>query len=97
MDEPTVGRIVHYTSSTGTKCIAALVTAVCPGHDVNLAVFYPDGGFAARQSVRQAGKEKEAGTWHWPERTGGLVTTQVYIGQDVPETVVPLKKQKDHE
>lgn len=29
--------------------------------------------------------------------TGGIVTTQVYIGQDVPETVVPLKKQKDHE
>jgi len=70
---PSVVRSVHYSSSAAGPCVAAIITAVNPDSDlVNLAVFYPDGGFAARALVPRG--NNEPGTWHWPEREEGLAT-----------------------
>lgn len=85
--KPSVVRNVHYSSSAGGPCVAAIITAVHPpfphyhGDEfvgmkedhVNLAVFYPDGGFAARQGVAPAKGDHLPGTWHWPEREGGII------------------------
>lgn len=68
-DTPSVGRIVHYRSSTADECMAAMITWVREDV-VNLNVFYFNGGQAPRFSVRQG---RETGQWHWPERTGGPI------------------------
>lgn len=74
-EKPSVGRIVHYRSSTTDECMAAVVTRVHPeavvGEGiVNLNVYYFDGGQAPRFGVPQG---KGSRHWHWPERTGGIV------------------------
>lgn len=81
MQQPSVGRIVHYVSY-GTPggeypsvCRAAVVTAVDPGtgaegfdpENVDLCVLNPEGMFFNRH-VRQSEEEHRGGTWHWPER-----------------------------
>ena len=81
-DIPSVGRIVHYRSSTSSECMAALVTRIHPdvvhGPGVlNLNVYYFDGGQAPRFGVREG---TSSGQWHWPERTGGPVAPgQIYL------------------
>lgn len=79
MQQPSVGRVVHYVSF-GTPggeypsvCRAAIVTAFEPGlpgidpDRVSLCVLNPEGMFF-NQHVRQNEDDKRGGTWHWPER-----------------------------
>lgn len=78
-EKPSVGRIVHYRSSTGNECLAAMVIWVGGGEYelVNLHVYYRDGGQASRFAVKEG---TESGDWHWPERTGGPVTSEkIYL------------------
>jgi len=73
MTQPTVCRMVHYTSY-GSKdgrydstCRAAVVTEVHENYDppsVGLAVLNPSGIFFDR-NVRESDEHKP-GTWHWP-------------------------------
>lgn len=77
MQQPSVGRIVHYvshgtppredgTQAYSSECRAAIITAVGAEGYVSLAVFNPTGMFfneRVRYDEQQAG-----GTWHWPER-----------------------------
>jgi hypothetical protein len=79
---PSVGRIVHYTSygtpggEYGQECRAAVVTRV-DGHrpgtphaelpEVSLCVLNPTGQFF-NEHVRHDGGTARGGTWHWPER-----------------------------
>ncbi|EGX60085.1 hypothetical protein SZN_09191 [Streptomyces zinciresistens K42] len=82
--QPSVGRIVHYTSH-GTpvredgsqafppQCRAAIVTEVddAEPYKVGLAVLNPGGMFF--HSLASGGCmadffEAQGGTWHWPER-----------------------------
>lgn len=79
MQQPSVGRIVHYVSY-GTPggehpsvCRAAVVTEVDremvggDGWVVGLAVLNPTGMFFNRDVVQNEAVH-EGGTWHWPER-----------------------------
>ncbi|MET7776340.1 hypothetical protein ABZU94_10315 [Streptomyces mirabilis] len=80
MQQPTVGRIVHYVSygtpggEYGQECRAAIITAVEEDSDklgrsqpVSLAVFNPTGTFF-NQGCRHSEGAQTGGTWHWPER-----------------------------
>ncbi len=83
MQQPSVGRVVHYTSY-GTPggeyrsvCRAAIVTEVGDpnGADadlgrVGLAVLNPEGMFFNRGVLlsKAGDDEHKGGTWHWPER-----------------------------
>jgi hypothetical protein len=80
MQQPSVGRIVHYVSygtpggEYTSQCRAAIVTAVEPGNSaardperVALCVMNPTGLFL-NEHVRQSEDSKVGGTWHWPER-----------------------------
>ena len=72
MSEPTVGRIVHYTSygtpggEYASECRAAVVTAVGEDGNLSLCVLNPTGMFFNTE-VRH-GSADQGGTWHWPER-----------------------------
>lgn len=65
--QPTVGRIVHYRASAEGACLAALVTAVHPTGNVNLAVFDEDADMLQRYGIEES-IDTEGGAWHWPER-----------------------------
>jgi hypothetical protein len=83
MQQPSVGRIVHYVSfgtpggEYDSQCRAAVVTEVCDNPDgidpeagkpcVSLAVLNPEGMFF-KQHLAQDEDADAAGTWHWPER-----------------------------
>jgi hypothetical protein len=80
LQEPSIGRIVHY-SSYGSKggefvpgeCRAAIVTAVhdmdpCPEDGIpyiGLCVLNPNGVYF---NTSRHDPEKSGGSWHWPER-----------------------------
>lgn len=80
MSNPTVGRVVHYTSygtpggEYSSQCRAAIITGVrdmdpVPEHGVpyvDLCVLNPEGMFFNRDA--RFSEENEGGTWHWPER-----------------------------
>jgi hypothetical protein len=83
MQQPSVGRIVHYVSygtpggEYKSECRAAIVTEVTEHPDadgtVGLCVMNPTGLFLNRNvphaEDRAAGAETHlGGTWHWPER-----------------------------
>ena len=75
MNEPTVGRIVHYVSY-GTPggeypsvCRAAIITEVGICEQVALAVLNPSGMFFNECVSHNEGRSP--GTWHWPERVEG--------------------------
>ena len=73
--QPSVGRIVHYTN-LGDKdgkyppqTLAALITAVNDDGSVALKVFYPTGMFdmpSVEQTDAEAGSEDARGHWCWP-------------------------------
>ena len=97
MDKPSVGRIVHYVSY-GTPngeyksvCRAAIITEV-PDDSmaVSLMVANPTGLFF-KDGIMHDSTENQAGTWHWPERTGGIVTQAVVLSTDGIEHIIPLK------
>jgi len=82
MQEPSIGRIVHYTSygtpggEYSKECRAAIITEIHDGDEVALTVFNPSGQFfnwrvaheeiEAKLEVGPSGRS--GGTWHWPER-----------------------------
>lgn len=73
MQQPSVGRIVHYVSygtprgEFASKCRAAIVAEVAgPPGSASLVVLNPTGVFF--NVCSQDEDEKRAGTWHWPER-----------------------------
>lgn len=70
MDQPTVGRIVHYVNGTQRQHLAALVVAVpphTPPETINLVVFTQDGNPQPRTYTRYS-EEGLPFTWHWPEK-----------------------------
>jgi hypothetical protein len=80
MQQPSVGRIVHYRSygtpggEYSSQCRAAVVTEVGDpdGADADLAkvglcVLNPEGMFFNRGVIYDEGGEL-GGRWHWPER-----------------------------
>lgn len=79
MQQPSVGRVVHYVSRGSADgafpsvCRAAVVTEIEPGlpgidpDRVGLCVLNPSGMFFD-QGIRQNEDAKPGGTWHWPER-----------------------------
>jgi hypothetical protein len=71
--QPTIGRIVHYTSYGSadgrwkSKCRASIVTEVHPSATpptIGLAAINPTGIFFDRE-VRED-DDHTGGTWHWP-------------------------------
>lgn len=70
MDQPTVGRIVHYVNGTQRQHLAAIVVAIpphTPPETVNLTVFTQEGNIQLRTYVFYS-EECLPFTWHWPER-----------------------------
>ena len=84
MQQPSVGRVVHYVSygtpggEYSPECRAAIITEVpaieAPDSDgeyrqrVGLCVLNPTGQYFNRD-VPQDEERHQGGTWHWPERT----------------------------
>lgn len=82
MQQPAVGRIVHYVShgtpvkpdgsqAYASECRAAVVTEVDDGHTVGLCVLNPAGQFFIRDVVFDDDDDparRAGGSWHWPER-----------------------------
>jgi hypothetical protein len=74
MDQPSVGRIVHYVAGDSLLCRAAVITEVAYTGStsgptittVSLGVIDPARIFFPR-NVKQD-DNRAAGTWHWPER-----------------------------
>ncbi len=75
--QPSVGRIVHYTSlgdSEGkfpSEVQAALITKVNQDDTVALSVFYTTGTFHMLRVPKTdavAGQPAARGHWNWPER-----------------------------
>lgn len=71
-----VGRIVHYRTEGDGPCLAAIVTAVHPTGNLNLAVFDEVGDVLQRHGIDEAdpevkGRPGGGGVWHWPERADG--------------------------
>ena len=64
--QPSVGRVVHY-SEDGETCLAAIIAAVNEDGTVNLSYFSRNGGHRQVQGVLEA-VDTSAGSWHWPER-----------------------------
>lgn len=77
VSRPSVGRIVHYRVSTDGPCLAAIVVAVHPTGNVNLAVFDEAADLVDRHGIEKAADtasgapETIGGVWHWPERVDG--------------------------
>lgn len=78
MQQPSVGRIVHYRQPGIRQCTAAIITLVgdeLDGSPVSLTLYPPPYSaqipenmlVAVRQDEEQA--ESLNATWHWPERT----------------------------
>jgi hypothetical protein len=79
--QPSVGRVVHYTSygtpggEYGKECRAAVITEVT-GDEVGLCVLNPTGQFFSRSveheeiadQIEPGPAGRTGGTWHWPER-----------------------------
>ncbi|NKT17598.1 hypothetical protein GS909_07045 [Rhodococcus hoagii] len=75
--EPTIGRIVHFTESSG-RTIAAIVTAVHPDHCVELTVFQPGTapgwvtlgpkGTPDETPLIPFAEQPTPGHWNWPPR-----------------------------
>lgn len=78
MTQPSVGRVVHYTSygtpcgEYGQECRAAMITEVLSDVSVGLCVLNPTGMFFRQDVQYDAGVDDAAtpagGMWHWPER-----------------------------
>ena len=72
-DQPSVGRVVHYTSygtpngEYSSVCRAAVITSAEAGV-VDLCVLNPEGVFFNRGVALAMGDDRTGGTWHWPER-----------------------------
>lgn len=72
--KPSIGRIVHYVTSTKAH-VAAIITAVWSDTCVNLRVFY-DGSnnqegntqWGEWVTSKSLDESMQPGTWHWPER-----------------------------
>jgi hypothetical protein len=65
MITPSVGRIVHYRSSSITKPMAAIITAVGEGGRANLTVFMDGGAPFAVPHVLQ-GEREDGDYWEAP-------------------------------
>lgn len=71
--QPSIGRIVHYTSygtpggEYGKECRAAVVTQINEDGTLGLAVLNPTGMFF-NPSIMADYTATQGGTWHWPER-----------------------------
>jgi hypothetical protein len=61
--KPSVGRIVHVTT-TGGRCRAAIVTDVVSPGVVEVAVFDPPGLLPGLSYD----EDRSARTWHWPAK-----------------------------
>lgn len=62
---PTVGRIVHYRAEADGPCLAAIVTAVHPTGNVNLAVFDEVADVLQRYGIDEgAADDPTGGMWH---------------------------------
>lgn len=82
MQQPSVGRMVHYVShgtpprSDGSQaftseCRAAQITEVGDNDIVGLCVVNPSGLFfhpLGSGGVHHQENERAGGSWHWPER-----------------------------
>lgn len=94
---PSVCRQVHYVSygtpggEYGQECRAATVTEVA-GEVVGLCVMNPTGLFFNR-GVEHDEESKAGGTWHWPEREGGVIRPlpgpPFLVGESGPEMTAP--------
>lgn len=76
MTQPTVSRIVHYTSygtphgEYASVCCAAVVTGVYDDSNaVDLAVLNRTGMFFNGGVPFDDDDDRAGGTWHWPERS----------------------------
>jgi hypothetical protein len=67
VQEPSVGRIVHYFVEADMQPRAALIVAVQPDGTVNLEVFGPHGVNVHRQHVPHS-EEYAEDCWSWPPR-----------------------------
>lgn len=67
MQNPSVGRVVHYVQYDGDRCCAAMVTGVEPDGKLGLHVMPPGGGCHDQDEVPHSERVMH-GTWHWPER-----------------------------
>lgn len=70
MQEPTVGRIVHYHhqfTPIDVTPLAAIVTAVTSAGRAWLVVFLPAGGTMDKINV-EFSSEPKANYWSWPPR-----------------------------
>lgn len=65
MQNPSVGRAVHYVSVASGDCRAGIITEVVDGEEVGVVIFNPFGTFYARCDHNE--DAKAGGTWHWPE------------------------------
>jgi len=75
MPNPSVAAVVHFVPLGGSRCRAALVTAVpdegsteASLRQVDLVAFSPEGTTSVGRGVPQDEKGNDGGTWHWPER-----------------------------
>jgi hypothetical protein len=66
--QPRVGRIVHYQSIHSPEPLAAIITAVRDGGNVNLAVFQRTGIHDPRACVPFSETPEEM-HWNWPPRS----------------------------
>ncbi|RUT48568.1 hypothetical protein EJP82_01090 [Paenibacillus anaericanus] len=65
MQEPTIGRIVHYFMSETGSVRAAIIVKVNDDDTVNLAAWTRDGVQLPVVGVKQG---SEYGQWNWPPR-----------------------------
>ena len=76
------------------ELLGAEKESVFKPNTVNLAVLEPDClRFESEVQYGEPGtcEKLDLRTWHWPERTGGIVTQTVVLGTDGIEHIVPLK------
>ena len=68
VQQPGVGRIVHYQQWNSPEPLAAIITAVLDDDRVNLAVYQKSGMSDPRPSAPYS-ETPEDGHWNWPPRT----------------------------